>query len=685
MSDSSEQLDAGSSQPPLVADNQKQCSAIGLADNKPCGMQATSANGLFCYFHSKQCYGLYKGYKRRNAQLDALAETAPAYLANSRKPLASLDFLDLSDERQLEEIQHHLFHQYTLLDRVIRARKLHHTHFYAQTMDYGHEKYLNSLITQKLTALRALERVVHRRAEVLYHHRSWYSWTREYQQEIDNQRETEQKRVKREAALFRRQAKEIQRRMQELRAKEDAQRQEEYLEQAYQQRLAEESDAESWDPIEDVLENERGTYVDLITHFLWLKDQSPESTIPDSTTLREGTAANKSEKENSQSIHRPGGEEALPVPEKEPSGPQKARKKKKGAKHKKTQEKSNQDSELVAVNSVKETSSPRSRSTPVVTSTPPQRPDKEPDYSQIESREEMRSRLLQGTKIRQVIVMSKEERLERMPPMPAPEVDRLLEEIAEIKSYLFCRLLLGNSVLLPSAMKAANFQELFNDPEVKTQDLRDLCLKLEQPQLQEIRDACADFFRRDGATEEGPEEDSDEGDSSEDDVDDAPVRKRKSKHPLPPVWQSKREKAKKAAGKRPPPEMMEALKHMDATEQEPGSRIDFGAMNDARNIKQTNSRVKICGRYIYNYPSESRLSRGGWLHFNIIAKDCSLFKAVELCKSWDEFYELSLLTVYVYFPSPQWLRWAVGSIRQHYLHAGFVPFYVSDDTSEINV
>ncbi|KAG9773003.1 hypothetical protein KCU88_g5960, partial [Aureobasidium melanogenum] len=531
-------------------------------------------------------------------------------------------------------------------------------------MDYGHEKYLNSLITQKLTALRALERVVQRRAE----------------QEIDNQRETEQKRVKREAALFRRQAKEIQRRMQELRAKEDAQRQEEYLEQAYQQRLAEESDAESWDPIEDVLENERGTYVDLITHFLWSKDQSPESTIPDSTTLGDGTAANKSEKESSQSIHKPGGEEAPSVPEKEPSGPQKARKKKQGAKHKKTQEKSNQDSELVAVNSVKETSSPPSRSMPVVTSTPPQRPDKEPDFSQIESREEMRSRLLQGTKIRQVIVMSKKERLERMPPMPAPEVDRLLEEIAEIKSYLFCRLLLGNSVLLPSAMKAANFQELFNDPEVKTQDLRDLCLKLEQPQLQEIRDACADFFRRDGATEEGPEEDSDEGDSSEDDVDDAPVRKRKSKHPLPPVWQSKREKAKKAAGKRPPPEMMEALKHMDATEQEPGSRIDFGTMNDARNIKQTNSRIKICGRYIYNYPSESRLSRGGWLHFNIIAKDCSLFKAVELCKSWDEFYELSLLTVYVYFPSPEWLRWAVGSIRQHYLHAGFVPFYVSDDT-----
>lgn len=30
------------------------------------------------------------------------------------------------------------------------------------------------------------------------------------------------------------------------------------------------------------------------------------------------------------------------------------------------------------------------------------------------------------------------------------------------------------------------------------------------------------------------------------------------------------------------------------------------------------------GRYIYNYPSERALNRGGWFHFCIVAKDSDL-------------------------------------------------------------
>lgn len=70
-------------------------------------------------------------------------------------------------------------------------------------------------------------------------------------------------------------------------------------------------------------------------------------------------------------------------------------------------------------------------------------------------------------------------RLERIPLMLVGEVDRLMEEIAEIKDYVFCRLLLGHAVLLPAAMKASNLDEFFNGAEVKTRDLRDQCLRLE--------------------------------------------------------------------------------------------------------------------------------------------------------------------------------------------------------------
>lgn len=253
-----------------------------------------------------------------------------------------------------------------------------------------------------------------------------------------------------------------------------------------------------------------------------------------------------------------------------------------------------------------------------------------------------------------------------MPEVPAPEVDRLMEEIAKIKNYLFCRLVLGNPILLPAAMKAGSLEEFLKDAEVKAQDLRDLCLKLEQPQLQEIRDACADFFRTAVGNGEASAGESEDEDSSEDEVL-LPLKKRRVKHHLPEMWQSKREMAIKSAKKEDRVEMVEMMRRMNVAGEVPGSRIDFETIDDTGKFKKADMRVKICGRYIYNYPSESPSNRGGGLHFSIIARDCSLYKAVELRKSWDEFYELSLLTLYSYFPSPEWLLWVGGPFRRQYL------------------
>lgn len=82
---------------------------------------------------------MYKGYKRRNAELDQLAEVPPRYLVG-KISVAAQDFADLNDEAALREVHDYLFQKYKLLDRVIRARKLHHSHFFAIDNDYGHQK-----------------------------------------------------------------------------------------------------------------------------------------------------------------------------------------------------------------------------------------------------------------------------------------------------------------------------------------------------------------------------------------------------------------------------------------------------------------------------------------------------------------------------------------------------------------
>lgn len=118
------------------------CTALSLADESKCSEPATSANGLFCSLHARQVQGLYNGYKRRNAQLVALNAAPPLYLAAAEVALRNDDFSDVNEADELRLLEQHLFEKYRLLDRVIRARKTHHAHFYAQTMDYGHKQYV---------------------------------------------------------------------------------------------------------------------------------------------------------------------------------------------------------------------------------------------------------------------------------------------------------------------------------------------------------------------------------------------------------------------------------------------------------------------------------------------------------------------------------------------------------------
>jgi hypothetical protein len=565
------------------------------------------------------------------------------------------------------------------LDRVIRARKIHHSHFFAQEMDYGHEKFLNSLITQKLTTQRALERATQRMAEVLYQERKWFKWARECQDQEDKQRESEQKKIKLEAALFRRQAKELESRMHELRAKEDARKQEEYLENAYQESVAnrtDESESEDFDPIDDLIENERGSYLQLIKHFLWLEvsrfetaDQPGQEQSGTTETKREPLAELPNNLVNDDT-----------QPQSVPTGKKKKKIKKGKARADSPMKADSQQASSSALQPHRSTSRSGNDA-----KQPSARGEllNEPDVTKIEGREDLHSRLLEGTKPVSSDLMYMDSdgtaiEFKAMPPMEAEEAARLVDEVGEIKKYLFCRLLINNAVLLPSAVKANSLDEFLNDKEVKAQDLRDLCLKLEQPELQVVRDACADFFRKDNEPEFDDDSEVDTDDSESEASDGGlPFWEKRHRHHVPRTWRSNREKARKQSPMPLPPF------NDDDEEGVPlGTTIDFGRLDREGNFRRANVRIKICGRHVYNYPSQFSMKRRGWRHFATIARGCRVEQAAELCKSWEEFFELSTLATYRYFPSPEWLLWAGDRERLALLRLNFVVNYSGNNASE---
>lgn len=95
--------------------------------------------------------------------------------------------------------------------------------------------------------------------------------------------------------------------------------------------------------------------------------------------------------------------------------------------------------------------------------------------------------------------------------------------------------------------------------------------------------------------------------------------------------------------------------------------IDFGDADDQGNFTSRKIWVKICGKHIYNYPSEKAVSRAGWLHFCILAKDSNLYDAIYLCRRWEEFWELNILSIFGYFPSGKWSMWKGDLFRQNLL------------------
>ena len=591
---------------------------------------------------------MYVGYKRRNARLDALDASPPAYLAESSTALANQNFEDVDSDELLQELYNHLSLKNALFERVIRARKVHHSRFFSLSLDYGHQHYLDTLSNRKFIVVRALERLVSRTTELLYKQENWFTWMKQVQESEEMQRESEKKRVKKEAALFKRHIKDRQLRMQDLRAKEDAKKSAAFLEEAYKERMSEEEEEDAgWDPIEDFVEDERGNYIDLIKHILFMTENI--SVDQESSAVDSATNVNTDEQ-----------------PSVEPDPPKSSKKAKKSKRKAGTNE---NDLPLL-------------------------------DRTAHDTASQVRMRLKEGVKLSYGSGMhyagtidNPIELKDRTAPFRDDEIDELLRDMAEVKHLLFCRLLLAHASVLPAAIKADSVEDFLNDKEVTNIDLRDLAIKMDNPGLQDIRDACADLGRGDEDEDEEEAEVNEEGDVPAEDSNINGLVAKEKKTRLPKGMERFRQKKLQSNRKLPEswaPEREKQTQHHKMLQQRFESQsnpedkgktwIDFGEVDDESKTKSKKMRVKICGRYIYNYPSEKVISRGGWLQFCLIAKDSDLHEAIKLCRHWNEFFDLNILANFQYFPAANWLRWKGDRLRQQLLQlvSSFQSFSITD-------
>jgi AcrR family transcriptional regulator len=639
----------------LSLSDPKLCQALNLSDSKPCRDPATNINELFCRFHARQCFGLYKGYKRRNAELDSLARKEPAFLRRSKTSLINQNFDAVVDEKELQEIHSYLFTQSVLLRKVITARNVHHTHFYPQKMDYGHKAYLDKLVTRHQAVQKALGSLERRTAELVFKKEKWYDWVSKAQDEEEANREKEQQKVKLEADLFRRHWRGMEARLKAAREREEKRRQEAYLEEVWRERMAsqdssDESDTD-WDPIEDVYQDNREKFLDLIRHFLWMEMPTTEAT---DDTPRPGSPRPESPRPETEGnldpVHL--GEPSEPAAAAELTGgdtvataidDSTTQKKRRRGKNKGKPQKSKTGSPVSTVASGQKTKNDPASKTQ----------ESQPDKSNIESMEEVRQRLREGvakdySHVRGPMVVGTSqiphELYERTAPVAEEDIQRLMSEITEIKLLLFCRQLLSHPKLLPAALRAADIDDFLSDTSISEADLRDLCLRVERPSLQALRDACADFARGD--------------EPDDDDDDEEPVYQSASQSLRHHIRYSSLEDE----GCLPGTALLDGMLTLNMRTLLDGS----GPMNgDLREeAKEQKMKIKVCGKSIWNHASQSSMARDGWLHFSIMAKDCSFHDAMSLCRNWDEFFDLHILAGWQYFPASRWTTWSGSMLME---------------------
>ncbi|KAH0050662.1 hypothetical protein KCU86_g23902, partial [Aureobasidium melanogenum] len=269
----------------------------------------------------------------------------------------------------------------------------------------------------------------------------------------EKERDAEKKKIKQEAALFRRHWKDVSARMDKLRQKENEKRQAEYLDKVWEERnkfeaelTAEGEGGEEWDPIEDVVEDERGSYIDLIRRFLWLAEPITASSDEPTSPKPDAAGAPSSKKENQapEAVNKqsPAKDTATPQALVDMNKSKNARKKAR----QKAKAQEERSALPLAIRTILETA--------------------KPGEVHIETPEEVRTRLREGQTMNGVLQTFDPEDpantqflTDKTFPLADDEVDTLMQQIPDIKQLLFCRLLLGYASLLPAALRAENVDE----------------------------------------------------------------------------------------------------------------------------------------------------------------------------------------------------------------------------------
>lgn len=207
----------------------------------------------------------------------------------------------------------------------------------------------------------------------------------------------------------------------------------------------------------------------------------------------------------------------------------------------------------------------------------------------------------------------------------------LLRQIKVISEFVLLRLIIANPSLLTTAMASPSIDAFLNNTvSVRNTDLRDLGLDLSRPSLKLMKSACLDYW-------------VDEVMKGQDGGSQALVKAEMEKEGQP------------TTGTLP-----EKLKP---------ERLALWREN----------RINVCGKWVYNPPPEFTLPRDGWSQFSILMTNCSLWDAISLCNSWNEFFDLNIFILNGYFS--HWASPHESESLKHLRRLGLVSYAASSNAA----
>ena len=158
--------------------------------------------------------------------------------------------------------------------------------------------------------------------------------------------------------------------------------------------------------------------------------------------------------------------------------------------------------------------------------------------------------------------------------------------------------------------------------------IRDLYPEMDDQGLQEIRDACVDLSWGAEEIEDKDKNEPVQGEIKQDHYSYLELGIPQFRSGIPDKWALEREKDVKKQGDVP------YRPWTSSRNQKTLADLTTSVMRQISVFVK----VKVCSKNIHHYRSKKGVSRSGWLHVSILAKDSYRHKAVELCRNWEQFW-----------------------------------------------